>query len=451
MGSDLTAAIGQTIDPLRLMQRVTDRTVELIDAADAVMVGLADALGICYVVGTGQQLAHLGTRVGLDTSLSGLAIQSGQVERADDTETDPRVDREACRRLGVASLVCVPLRRGQDSIGVLAVNAHRPYAFNEGDVATLTQLADFISVVVGSACDLSRVKSQLLRMSQGTLDAAHLGGLGAASAQAATRYMVSVLNPDTLDQVDSGDRIRSVIDDPDMLSVVFQPIFDLQTNQVSAVEALARFEVAPYRAPNIWFDDAARLGLGVELELLAAAKAVSYIDRLPEGVDLTINAGPEAVLSGRLRKLLVPSSRIVLELTEHTMVDDYPRLISALQSMRQAGIRVSIDDTGAGYSSLTHILRLAPDFIKLDRDLVTGIDVDPVRRALAASLVTFACGTGAQIIAEGVEDQAELDTLRNLGVHFAQGYHLGHPAPIGALAMRHAPSSKLHVLDGTTA
>ena len=113
MGSDLTAAIGQTIDPLRLMQRVTDRTVELIGAADGVMVGLADPLGICYVVGTGHQLAHLGTRVRLDSSLSGLAMQSGHVERADDTDTDPRVDREACRRLGVASLVCVPLRRGR--------------------------------------------------------------------------------------------------------------------------------------------------------------------------------------------------------------------------------------------------------------------------------------------------------------------------------------------------
>ena len=261
--------------------------------------------------------------------------------------------------------------------------------------------------------------------------------------------MVSVLNPDTLDKFDSGDRIRAVLDDPGSLSVVFQPIFDLETDELSAVEALARFEVAPYRPPNLWFDEAARHGLGVDLELLAAAKAIGYLDSLPRGVDLSINAGPETVLSGRLQELLEPSSRIVLELTEHTMIDDYPRLVSALQAMRQAGIRVSVDDTGAGYSSLTHILRLAPDFIKLDRDLVTGIDVDPVRRALAASLVTFACSTGAQIIAEGVEDQAELDALRDLGVHFAQGYHLGHPAPVGAINTRHAASSKLHAVRGS--
>ena len=102
-------------------------------------------------------------------------------------------------------------------------------------------------------------------------------------------------------------------------------------------------------------------------------------------------------------------------------------------------MRIAVDDAGSGYSSLAHILKLAPDFIKLDRELVSGIDLDPVRRALAASLVTFAADTGAEIVAEGVETEDELEVLRRLGVRYAQGYHLGRPAPLHALANRDHP------------
>ena len=96
-----------------------------------------------------------------------------------------------------------------------------------------------------------------------------------------------------------------------------------------------------------------------------------------------------------------PAHRVIVEVTEHDAIDDYPRLVGSLRSFRQNGTRISIDDTNSGYSSLAHVL-------KLDRDLVSGIDVDPVRRALAAALVSFAAGTGAQIVAEGVETQDEL-------------------------------------------
>jgi EAL domain-containing protein (putative c-di-GMP-specific phosphodiesterase class I) len=218
--------------------------------------------------------------------------------------------------------------------------------------------------------------------------------------------------------------------------MVFQPIVEATTGRLAAVEALARFEVAPYRTPDRWFAEANDADLGVELEMLAITSAIKQIPALPDGVALTINAGPRVVKSLELRQavLAAPSHRIIIELTEHVAVDDYSSLVAALRAMRQAGVRVAIDDTGSGYSSLAHILRLAPDFIKLDRDLVSGIDVDPVRRALAASLVTFASDTGAQIIAEGVESEDELESLRGLGVQYAQGYLLGYPAGIETLA-----------------
>jgi EAL domain-containing protein (putative c-di-GMP-specific phosphodiesterase class I) len=247
---------------------------------------------------------------------------------------------------------------------------------------------------------------------------------------------MGVLSPDTVTRIDSRQRIQRVLDHPTVLSMVFQPIVDLVTDEVAAVEALARFDVSPYRPPDVWFHEAHEHSLGVELELLAVTLALAQLPMLPDGVALTINAGPELVMCPQFVNafLDVPAQRVVLELTEHTLVDDYPALIAALYELRRKGTRLSIDDTGSGYSSLAHILKLAPDFIKLDRDLVSGIDVDPVRRALAASLITFAADTGAEIIAEGVETEDELEVLRRLGVRYAQGYNLGQPSALDALA-----------------
>jgi GAF domain-containing protein len=137
--------MSQTIDPLRLMQRVTDRTLDLIAPADGVMVGLANDDGVTYVCGAGHRVSPLGTRVDLESSLSGLAVRTGQLQRSDDTDADPRADAAACRRLSVASLVCVPSSRMHETLGVLAVNATRPRAFSDDDVELLTRLADFVS------------------------------------------------------------------------------------------------------------------------------------------------------------------------------------------------------------------------------------------------------------------------------------------------------------------
>jgi EAL domain-containing protein (putative c-di-GMP-specific phosphodiesterase class I) len=445
--------MSQTIDPLRLMQRVTDRTLELIAAADGVMVGLVNDHGVTYVCGAGHRVSHLGTRVDMESSLSGLAVRTGQLQRSDDTEADPRVDTAACRRLSVASLVCVPLSRMHETLGVLAVNATWAHAFTDDDVEVLTRLADFVSVAIGSACDLSQVSSQLLELSQPADASAEAAGSVNTSADTASRYVMGVLSPDTVTRIDCGQRIQRVLDDPTVLSMVFQPIVDLVTDEVAAVEALARFDVSPYRPPDVWFYEAHEHSLGVELELLAITRALAQLPMLPDGVALTINAGPDAVMCSQFVDafLGVPGRDVILELTEHTLVDDYPALIAALYELRRRGTRLSIDDTGSGYSGLAHILKLAPDFIKLDSYLVSGIDVDPVRRALAASLVTFAADTGAQIVAEGVETKDEFEVVRRLGVRYAQGHYLGHPSALDALAnCPRRPLAALRALQQTS-
>jgi EAL domain-containing protein (putative c-di-GMP-specific phosphodiesterase class I)/ActR/RegA family two-component response regulator len=213
------------------------------------------------------------------------------------------------------------------------------------------------------------------------------------------------------------------------LSVVLQPIVEISTGAVVGAEALARFASEPSRTPDLWFAEAASVGRGVELELAAIAVALDRLEGLPDGAFLSVNAAPTTVISPLLVELLrdCPRDRIVVELTEHDPVHDYSALVRSLNELRQIDIRCAVDDTGAGYASLEHLLRLRSDILKLDISLTRGIDHDAVRRSLAAALVAFGHDTGAMIIAEGVETPAELQTLRALGVPWAQGYHLARP------------------------
>jgi EAL domain-containing protein (putative c-di-GMP-specific phosphodiesterase class I) len=172
---------------------------------------------------------------------------------------------------------------------------------------------------------------------------------------------------------------------------------------------------------------------------------------VPDGAFVSLNVSAEALASSEVIDLLgeAPAGRIVLELTEHAPVDDYPALGAALDRLRASGVRLAIDDTGSGWSSFRHVLALVPNVIKLDIALTRDIDRDPVRRALAASLVTFADEVGAVIVAEGVETEAEIATLRRLGVAYGQGYCLGRPAPLpvsAAVEQSDGPQSTLEVV-----
>jgi EAL domain-containing protein (putative c-di-GMP-specific phosphodiesterase class I) len=199
---------------------------------------------------------------------------------------------------------------------------------------------------------------------------------------------------------------------------------------VLGVEALARFEAGT--TPDVWFGEANALGMGTELELAAVKAALAQLDRLKATQFMAINASPTVVLDRRLHDLLRKhgQGRIVVEITEHQPVESYDELNVVRSRFRRDGIRVSIDDAGAGYASLHHILKLAPDIIKLDIGLTRNIDKDPIRRALAASLVMFASESNAIVTAEGIETSGEFATLHDLGVPWGQGFFIGHPEPL---------------------
>lgn len=221
----------------------------------------------------------------------------------------------------------------------------------------------------------------------------------------------------------------------DAMRMLFQPILDLSSGRAVGVEALARFNLDPQRTPDVWFREAAGVGLGVDLELAAMQAAVAEVDRLPTGTYISVNLSPDTTASPRFLEVLDQSRghRVVIEVTEHAAVEDYDALDPALAGLRARGGRLAIDDAGSGYASLRHILRLAPEIIKLDITLTRNIDTDRPRRALASALCSFAAEIEAIIVAEGIETRAEVEALQALGVRYGQGYFLARPAPLEEL------------------
>jgi EAL domain-containing protein (putative c-di-GMP-specific phosphodiesterase class I) len=218
--------------------------------------------------------------------------------------------------------------------------------------------------------------------------------------------------------------------------MVYQPIYDFVQQRIVGFEALSRFAAEPRRAPNVWFDEAARVGLGIELEIRAIEKALAGLADLPPDTYLSVNASPGAIISGEVERVLehAPLERIMLEVTEHSFIQEYIEVKDALHSLRERGLRLAVDDAGAGYASFRHILKLAPEVIKLDMSLTRDIDSNVAGRALASALIKFAEETGSKIVAEGVETAAELHMLRDLGAAQAQGYLVGRPSTLESAA-----------------
>jgi EAL domain-containing protein (putative c-di-GMP-specific phosphodiesterase class I)/CheY-like chemotaxis protein len=208
----------------------------------------------------------------------------------------------------------------------------------------------------------------------------------------------------------------------------FQPLVSLVDSAVVGYEALTRF--ADGTRPDVRFAEAARLGLGLDLELATVGAALQAAASLPSGAFLALNVSPSLVLAAtRLGPALAGRRRhLVLELTEHAPVDDYEALRAAIERI-DPPVQVAVDDAGSGYASLRHILALRPAYVKLDMSWVRGIEADPARQALVAGLMHFAAEVGCQLIGEGIETEAERRTLRRLGVPLGQGYLLGCPLP----------------------
>jgi EAL domain-containing protein (putative c-di-GMP-specific phosphodiesterase class I) len=235
-------------------------------------------------------------------------------------------------------------------------------------------------------------------------------------------------------------RTERLLADPDQPSVALQPIVDAATGRWVAVEALARFPDG--RRPDLWIAEAHEAGIGTALERRVLQRALALLPQLPADVELSVNASPGLVLDPAFARLVVDSGqaagRLVVEITEHASVTQYEDIRAALLPLRERGVRLAVDDTGAGYSSFAHVLRLRPDVIKMDRSLLADIDHDAARRAFVTAVVLMALELGARVTAEGVETVAELETLATLGVDTVQGFLLARPSDDPAVWARWA-------------
>ncbi|MCW2608648.1 MAG: Diguanylate phosphodiesterase [Frankiales bacterium] len=219
--------------------------------------------------------------------------------------------------------------------------------------------------------------------------------------------------------------------DTSAVAVALQPVLRLTDGAVVGQEALARFGG---RIPtDRWFRGASRYGLGLELERLCLRAAVGLLPSLPPEEFLAVNVSPAALADERTLAVLHAADleRVVVEVTEHEAVADYPGMRSTLARLREQGARIAVDDTGAGYASLRHVLLLQPEVVKLDTALVRDLQSDPRKRALVVALTSFAHEVGSTVLAEGIETQGQVDALLEIGVDLGQGWHLGVPAVPG--------------------
>lgn len=423
--------VGSTADPQLLMQRIVDEAMALIPCASGVAIVMDDGGRLTPVSGAGIGTDHLGRVTRVDSTLSGASLTSGEIVIVDDVAADERVDPGLRADPRAASMLSVPLRRDGQPIGLLVMVSGVCGAFVPQVAERVVRVADFMAVALASMIETARAVGEVLGSSRAS------GAQTDGDQESIARFIANVMEPGSADRLAARDRVAAVLADG-MIESVVQPIVDLDTGLVNAVESLARFPSNPRRGPDVWFAEAEAVGLGVDLEELAVRRSLRQLEQLPGAVTFGLNISYDMLVSGRMMGLLAghPARRIFVELTEHVMFGDYSRAREAIAELRAAGVRVAIDDVGAGYSSFRHVLEVTPDAIKLDRCFTSGIEHDRARRAMAAGFVHFAREMGIDLIAEGIETQRELESVRCLGVTLGQGYLIARPGPAVDVPLR---------------
>jgi diguanylate cyclase (GGDEF)-like protein len=214
------------------------------------------------------------------------------------------------------------------------------------------------------------------------------------------------------------------------LNVVVQPIVTVPEGVPHAFEALARFQTRGSSSPLHWFALADEFGVRDRLELACLRAGLRTFSARPPGTALSVNLSGPLLLDPRIDTLLDevgPLDGLILEMTENSLLEDTPGMHAQISRLLARGVRFAVDDMGAGYSGLRQITTIRPSYLKLDRSLITGIDSDPDRGALVSAMLGYARQTGGHLVAEGVETEAELDTLLALGVRLVQGFYLARP------------------------
>ncbi len=251
---------------------------------------------------------------------------------------------------------------------------------------------------------------------------------------------------------DDRETVEAVLADPTLIRPVFQPIVDLRRSAVQGYEMLARLANDPSGTPPRWLATAKRLGMANALEASLVAAGITAREHLPRGTYLSINVSPGALVSSEVSAVLDAApgglDQLVLELTEQNGVEDYDGLSTALDRVRAAGGHVAVEDAGGGYDSLQHVMRLRPEYVKLDRGLISDAHADPAKLAIIEAVGLFSERLGAALVAPGIERRAEQEMLAGLAVPLGQGYLFGRPGPS---LVRDVPIAGLRPVSGDLA
>ncbi len=233
-----------------------------------------------------------------------------------------------------------------------------------------------------------------------------------------------------------GSALRRLMDDRGLHSV-YQPILDVRKGNYLACEALIRGpEGSELHTPGALFAAAAAEQCTHELEWLAVETAIQQFAEQHCALRLFLNMSISCLHASRKRlvairqdllRLGVPPSRIVIELTENESVTDFSDLQETLQDFRRIGIQIAMDDMGEGFSNLRMWSEVRPEFVKIDRHFVTGIDTDPLKLHFVRAMHEIADACGSALIAEGVETEEQLAVLRDIGIPYLQGFGIARP------------------------
>ncbi|MES2210789.1 MAG: EAL domain-containing protein [Chloroflexota bacterium] len=228
-------------------------------------------------------------------------------------------------------------------------------------------------------------------------------------------------------------QLAYLLESPDLLHPVFQPILSLVSGTVVGHEGFSRFELEPARPPNLWFAEATRVGMGADLQAMAIRRILGVAAQagLPPGTFLSLNVSPQFLSHPAVAAAIATAeeSRLVLELTEEEEVLDYRALRRAMTPYLRSGVRFAVDDAGAGFASMRHVIELQPAFVKLDAYLIRGMRSRQTLRAFLRAINGFTVEIGATLVAEGVETASDLGVLKETGFPLlAQGFAIARPA-----------------------
>ncbi len=405
----LAPALAALMDPVALMSRIAEQACVLMPKADGAAVTLLRASDDTYVTvsGYGVVASAPGFTVPNTTSLQGLAAREKRPMLIADGQVDPRLSprvRVMNRRWGTRSWAVIPLLHGDDAIGSLLLTARAPGAFDEADVDLMLEISEFVSTLTYLIADR------------------HEPGRRAITA----RFVASVMMPEAVAAQELQDRLDALLMQPAAFDAVFQPIVHLASGATVAYEGLTRFPASPELTPLQWFSAARRVGRGIDLEQAALCAVLSAADKIPRDCPVAVNLSPTAAEEPMIQEMLASADRtLIVEITEHEPFPD--DLAGDLARLRDRGVYLAVDDVGAGYASFSQLLRLRPDIVKIDGELITGVDTDPAKRALITALNMLAAELHAKTVAEAVETSEQLEALVRLGVEYGQGFYLGRP------------------------